>query len=108
MLIVLHAWRTLIQSAVRTNLKGSVDRQPKGAPTKKPVPGAEQTRYSFRPNSSVSLAMFTAIRRALSCKVLEINMEHWGFQRRRIGGSHEAFAVHPGSFRSYRLHRKIR
>ena len=46
-----------------------------------------------------------AILRASSRKMLKIYMGRWGFQRRRVGVSHEAFAVHPWRFRGCRLHR---
>jgi hypothetical protein len=65
-------------------------------------------RVSSLVNSSGSLAMFAAIRRASSPKVLEIKYGAWGFPMEASRNSHEDFAVHFGSFRRYRLHRKIR
>ena len=49
---------------------------------------------------TISLAILHLIAQAL-----EINTSAWVFSGGEIGGSHEALAVRPGSFRRYRLHR---
>jgi hypothetical protein len=101
--------RTVCVPAIQRKLKVIV-RPPRSA-GQTVASRVESVWCRFKPltrNSSGSLAMYAAIRRASSAQV---GIKAWmcGIHSSGLpGGGHEIFAYRRGCFRSYRLHRKTR